>query len=73
MDQKDINEIVDQELSQHIPIIGQHLDGWKDIKTEEDAIIFKLSGLSNITCLVKAKNKDISPRYVIFRVFNNEL
>ena len=67
MDQKDIGDIKTSELTKHIPIIGKHLSGWKDVKTEEDAVIFRLSGLSNITCMVKAKSKSVSPRYVIFR------
>ncbi|CAI2371357.1 unnamed protein product [Moneuplotes crassus] len=73
MDQKDITDLKDMHLEKYIPIIGTHLSGWKDVKTEEDAIIFRLSGLSNITCMVKAKSKSVSPRYVIFRVFDNEL
>ncbi|CAI2371447.1 unnamed protein product [Moneuplotes crassus] len=73
MDQKDINELKDAHLEKYIPIIGKHLSSWKDVITEKDAVIFRLSGLSNITCMVKAKSKSVSPRYVIFRVFDNEL
>lgn len=73
MDQKDLNDFKNFNLEQYIPIIGQHLSSWRDVKTEEDAVIFKLSGLSNITCMVKAKSKSVSPRYVIFKVFVNPL
>jgi thiamine kinase-like enzyme len=73
MDQKDLNDFKNVDLEHYIPYIGKHLSGWKDVKTENDAVIFRLSGLSNITCMVKAKSKSVSPRFVIFRVFNNEL
>lgn len=73
MDQKDLNDFKNYNLEQYIPIIGRHLSSWRDVKTEEDAVIFKLSGLSNISCMVKAKSKSISPRYVIFKVFVNPL
>lgn len=72
MDRDELEEFKKQELKKHIPFLAKHLDGWKDVG-EDDAIISRLSGLSNITCKVKAKSKTVKPRHVIFRIFNNTL
>ena len=73
MDSEDLNDMKSDKLAKHIPIVGKHLDSWKNVITPDDATIIKLSGLSNITCLVKAKDRSVVPRYVIFRIFNNDL
>ena len=73
MDPEELYEFKKQELNMFIPYVGKHLESWKDIKDSNDATITKLSGLSNITCMIKAKSKSVEPRFVIFRVFDNPL
>ena len=73
MDPEELYEFKKQELNMFIPYVGKHIEAWKDIKDEKDAVIIKLSGLSNITCMIKANDKHVEPRSVIFRVFDNPL
>ena len=73
MDTEELYEFKKLELNKYIPIVGKHIESWKDVKDENDATITRLSGLSNITCMIKANDKHVEPRNVIFRVFDNPL
>jgi hypothetical protein len=57
MDRKESQDFRNQELTNYIPVIGEHLESWNGVKSANDATIIKLAGLSNITCLVKARDK----------------
>ena len=49
MELTSIENLENQELENYIPLIGKHLDTWKDVKNKDDAEIKRLEGLSNIT------------------------
>lgn len=70
---EDLHDPSNINLESFIPIVGKHIESWKNVKDHNDAFITRLSGLSNVTCLIKAHDENIEPRFLIFRLFANEL
>ena len=70
---EDWNDPCNIDIENLIQIVGKHVESWTNVKDPTDASITKLSGLTNVTCLVKARDKSIQPRYVIFKAFKKGL
>ena len=63
---EDWSDLSSIDIETLIPIVGRHIQSWENVRDIRDAEIRRLSGHKNITCLIKARDKSIQQRYIVF-------